>query len=78
MAMENLIETNQIQDRLPPHLKQYIKPQIYSDYTPINQAVWRHVMSNNVDFLGKVAHENYLRRSSQLFLVPSTTIHLKL
>jgi len=55
MAMENLIETNQILDRLSPHLKQYIKPQIYADYTPINQAVWRYVMLKNVDFLSKIA-----------------------
>ncbi len=59
MAMENLIETNQILDRLPPHLQQYIKPQIYADYTPINQAVWRYVMLKNVDFLSKVAHDSY-------------------
>lgn len=53
-------ESNPLIDRLPQHLKQFIKPQDYSDYTPINQAVWRYVMRKNVDYLGKVAHESYL------------------
>ena len=58
--MEIKIETNELLDRLPPHLKQYIKPQNYEQYTPINQAVWRYVMRKNVDYLAKVAHESYL------------------
>ncbi len=58
--MEFKIETNELLDRLPPHLKQYIKPQNYEQYSPINQAVWRYVMRKNVDYLAKVAHESYL------------------
>ncbi len=58
--MEQRIETNELLDRLPPHLKQYIKPQDYEQYTPINQAVWRYVMRKNVDYLSKVAHESYV------------------
>ncbi|WP_299762951.1 aromatic amino acid hydroxylase [uncultured Dokdonia sp.] len=58
--MSTTIETNPLLDRLPPHLKQYIKPQNYEEYTPINQAVWRYVMRKNVDYLAKVAHESYL------------------
>lgn len=54
------IESNELLDRLPPHLKQYIKPQNYKYYTPINQAVWRFVMRKNVDYLSKVAHESYI------------------
>jgi phenylalanine-4-hydroxylase len=42
--MNSTIESNPLLDRLPKHLKQFIKPQDYSDYTPINQAVWRYVM----------------------------------
>jgi len=52
-------ENNPILDKLPKHLRQYIKPQNYEDYTPINQAVWRYVMRKNVDYLSKVAHESY-------------------
>ncbi|WP_026914194.1 aromatic amino acid hydroxylase [Christiangramia portivictoriae] len=54
------IQSNEILDRLPAHLQQYIKPQNYEDYTPINQAVWRYVMRKNVDYLSKVAHKSYL------------------
>jgi len=58
--MLNNIQSNSILDRLPAHLQQYIKPQNYEDYTPINQAVWRYVMRKNVDYLSKVAHKSYL------------------
>lgn len=52
-------ESNPILDKLPEHLKQFIKPQDYEDYSAIDQAVWRYVMRKNVDYLSKVAHESY-------------------
>ncbi|WP_286760359.1 aromatic amino acid hydroxylase [Salegentibacter sp. UBA1130] len=58
--MLDKVESNAILDRLPAHLQQYIKPQNYDDYTPVNHAVWRYVMRKNVDYLSKVAHESYL------------------
>lgn len=58
--MEPQFESNPLIDRLPKHLKQFIKPQDYCDYSPINQAVWRYVMRKNVSYLSKVAHESYL------------------
>jgi phenylalanine-4-hydroxylase len=58
--MKAPFESNPLIERLPAHLKQFIKPQDYSDYTPINQAVWRYVMRKNVSYLSKVAHESYL------------------
>lgn len=58
--MEATFETNPLIERLPHHLKQFIKPQNYDDYTPINQAVWRYVMRKNVAYLSKVAHDSYL------------------
>ena len=58
--MEAQFESNPLIDRLPAHLKQFIIPQHYEDYTPINQAVWRYVMRKNVSYLGKVAHNSYL------------------
>ena len=58
--MNHQITSNPLLNRLPPHLKQYMKPQDYKQYTPINQAVWRYVMRKNVDYLSKVAHESYL------------------
>lgn len=58
-------ESNYILDRLPKHLKQYIKPQNYEDYSSIDQAVWRYVMRKNVDYLSKVAHKSYLEGLSK-------------
>lgn len=59
MEKELSYESNPILEKLPLHLKQYIKPQNYEDYTAIDQAVWRYVMRKNVDYLSKVAHESY-------------------
>lgn len=53
-------ESNPILDKLPEHLKQFIKPQNYDDYSAIDQAVWRYVMRKNVDYLSKVAHNSYV------------------
>lgn len=58
--MNEHFESNPLIERLPKHLKQFIKPQNYEEYTPINQAVWRYVMRKNVDYLSKVAHASYL------------------
>ncbi|SHJ94169.1 aromatic amino acid hydroxylase [Pseudozobellia thermophila] len=53
-------QSNPVLDKLPQHLRQYIKPQNYADYTAIDQAVWRYVMRKNVDYLSEVAHGSYL------------------
>ena len=58
--MNNDITSNPILNRLPKHLRQFIKPQNYDEYSAIDQAVWRFVMRKNVDFLSKVAHKSYL------------------
>ena len=59
-ALDKNIETNPLIERLPAHLKQFIKPQHYELYTPINQAVWRYVMRKNFDYLASVAHKSYV------------------
>ena len=58
--MSHLFESNEILQKLPKHLKQFIKPQNYEEYSAIDQAVWRYVMRKNVDFLSIVAHSSYL------------------
>ena len=45
---------------LPKHLLQYVVDQNYNHYTPINQAVWRYVMRQNVHYLPSVCHGSYL------------------
>ncbi len=58
--MQNAVPNNPVLDKLPKHLRQFIKPQNYDDYTPVDQAVWRYVMRKNVDYLSRVAHGSYL------------------
>lgn len=59
------IESNAVLNRLPKHLKQFIKAQNYDDYSAIDQAIWRYVMRKNVDFLSTVAHKSYLEGLKQ-------------
>ena len=54
------METNEIIDKLPNHLKNLIIDQPYDDYTAQDHAVWRYVMRQNVDYLKDVAHDSYL------------------
>ncbi|TBN00865.1 aromatic amino acid hydroxylase [Hyunsoonleella flava] len=63
--MSEIFESNEILQKLPEHLKQFIKPQNYEDYSAIDQAVWRYVMRKNVNFLSTVAHDSYLEGLKQ-------------
>lgn len=56
-----MIEYNDVIDRLPPHLKQFVVEQPYEDYTAIDQAVWRYVMRQNINYLSQVAHHSYVQ-----------------
>ncbi len=47
--------------RLPNHLKQYVVDQKHDLYTPIDHAVWRYIMRQNVSFLKKHAHRVYFQ-----------------
>ena len=53
-------ESNKTIARLPKHLRAFVLPQPYNEYTPQNQAVWRYVMRKSIAFLSKVAHKSYL------------------
>lgn len=50
---------------LPKHLRQYIVPQNYEKYTPIDQAVWRYVMRQNYSYLKEVAYYPYIKGLSR-------------
>lgn len=47
-------------EKLPKHLERYAVEQDYSRYTPVDQAVWRHIMRQLRSFLSVHAHECYL------------------
>ena len=51
---------NQHVPHLPEHLLEYVVDQNYSHYSPIDQAVWRYVMRQNVNYLPSVCHGSYL------------------
>lgn len=45
---------------LPAHLRRYVVEQDYSRYTPIDQAVWRHIMRQLKSHLATHAHPCYI------------------
>jgi len=45
---------------LPDHLKQFVVDQGYERYTPVDHAVWRYIMRQNLDFLRDHAHDAYV------------------
>jgi len=55
------IEMNEVVGKLPRHLFDFIIDQPYNEYTEQDQAVWRYVMRQNVQFLSKNAHESYIK-----------------
>lgn len=46
-------------DRVPPHLRGYVVEQDYSQYTGVDQAVWRFVLLQMYDKLQVTAHAAY-------------------
>ncbi len=46
--------------QLPEHLKKYIVEQDYQNYTAQDHAVWRYVLRQLKNYLGRHAHKSYL------------------
>src|SRR4030088_1277874 len=46
---------------LPKHLLQFAVDQRYDDYTPVDHAVWRFIMRQNIFFLREYAHKAYFQ-----------------
>src|SRR3954467_15980411 len=46
---------------LPKHLLQFAVDQRYDEYTPVDHAVWRFIMRQNVFFLREYAHKVYFQ-----------------
>lgn len=55
------METNEVLDKLPKHLMDLIIEQPYNEYTAQDQAVWRYVMRQNINYLPKVSHGSYVK-----------------
>jgi phenylalanine-4-hydroxylase len=69
---------NPILEKLPKHLTAFIVEQDYNSYTAQDQAVWRYVMRQNVNFLSKYAHESYIdglkKTGISIDQIPSTEV----
>ncbi|MGZ5552542.1 MAG: aromatic amino acid hydroxylase [Chthoniobacterales bacterium] len=46
---------------LPEHLLQFAVDQRYDEYTPVDHAVWRFIMRQNIFFLKEYAHKVYFQ-----------------
>ncbi len=62
MKTESGIPTNNAAvAALPKHLLQFAVDQRYDDYTPVDHAVWRFIMRQNIFFLKEYAHKVYFQ-----------------
>jgi len=61
MSIQPFSLTNRAVQSLPKHLLQFAVDQRYDDYTPVDHAVWRFIMRQNVFFLREYAHKVYFQ-----------------
>ena len=48
MSIQPFSRTNQAVKSLPKHLLQFAVDQRYEEYTPVDHAVWRFIMRQNI------------------------------
>jgi len=61
MSIQSFSLTNRAVQSLPKHLLQFAVDQRYDDYTPVDHAVWRFIMRQNIFFLREYAHKVYFQ-----------------
>jgi phenylalanine-4-hydroxylase len=61
MSIQSFSLTNAAVQSLPKHLLQFAVDQRYDDYTPVDHAVWRFIMRQNIFFLREYAHKVYFQ-----------------
>ena len=61
MSIQSFSLTNRAVQSLPKHLLQFAVDQRYNDYTPVDHAVWRFIMRQNIFFLREYAHKVYFQ-----------------
>lgn len=74
--MEASFLKNEVLEKLPPHLLDLVIDQPYDNYTAQDHAVWRYVMRQNINFLGKVAHSSYLNGLKKTGISIDTIPHM--
>ncbi|MDQ2867813.1 MAG: aromatic amino acid hydroxylase [Verrucomicrobiota bacterium] len=61
MSNEAFSRSNAAVQSLPRHLLQFAVDQRFDDYTPVDHAVWRFIMRQNMFFLKEFAHKVYFQ-----------------
>jgi phenylalanine-4-hydroxylase len=61
MSIQPFSRTNAAVQSLPKHLLQFAVDQRYDEYTPVDHAVWRFIMRQNIFFLKEYAHKVYFQ-----------------
>src|SRR6476659_1142016 len=61
MSIQPFSRTNRAVQSLPKHLLQFAVDQRYEEYTPVDHAVWRFIMRQNIFFLKEYAHKVYFQ-----------------
>jgi phenylalanine-4-hydroxylase len=61
MSIQSFSRTNKAVQSLPKHLLQFAVDQRYEEYTPVDHAVWRFIMRQNIFFLKEYAHKVYFK-----------------
>ena len=61
MSIQPFSRTNAAVNSLPKHLLQFAVDQRFDDYTPVDHAVWRFIMRQNIFFLKEYAHKVYFQ-----------------
>src|ERR1700746_2372233 len=61
MSIQSFSQTNKAVQSLPKHLLQLAVDQRYEEYTPVDHAVWRFIMRQNIFFLREYAHKVYFQ-----------------
>src|SRR6201984_2948289 len=61
MSIQSFSQTNAAVQSLPKHLLQFAVDQRFDEYTPVDHAVWRFIMRQNIFFLKEYAHKFYFQ-----------------
>ena len=61
MSIQSFSRTNRAVQSLPKHLLQFAVDQRHEEYTPVDHAVWRFIMRQNIFFLKEYAHKVYFQ-----------------
>src|SRR5438552_2481776 len=61
MSIQPFSRTTRAVQSLPKHLLQFAVDQRYEEYTPVDHAVWRFIMRQNIFFLKEYAHKVYFQ-----------------